>query len=105
MTAADYALPRHAAARPDYNPCAQAAKAGNMKLLKSLRREGHPWNTEVQRCGAWAGHLHVLRYAARMLDIVTTADRLNHASLRIRVLQYTPPRLRVTTVSGVIVII
>ena len=63
MTAADYDRPKQAAARPDYNPCAQAAKAGDLELLKELRREGHPWNTEVQQCGAWAGHLHVLRYA------------------------------------------
>ena len=48
---------------PDYNPCAQAAKAGDLELLQKLRREGHPWNTEVQQCGAWAGHLHVLQYA------------------------------------------
>ena len=34
-----------------------------MELLQKLRREGHPWNTEVQQCGAWAGHLHVLQYA------------------------------------------
>ena len=34
-----------------------------MALLQKLRREGHPWNTEVQQCGAWAGHLHVLQYA------------------------------------------
>jgi hypothetical protein len=62
MTTADYALPRQAVARPDYNPCAQAAKAGDLELLQMLRREGCPWNTEVQQCGAWAGHLHVLRY-------------------------------------------
>ena len=40
-----------------------AAKAGDLQLLQDLRRRGHPWNTEVQQCGAWAGHLHVLRWA------------------------------------------
>jgi hypothetical protein len=64
MTLADYSLPRRPASPPpDYNPCALAAKAGDLQLLQDLRRRGHPWNTEVQQCGAWAGHLHVLRWA------------------------------------------
>jgi hypothetical protein len=64
MTMADYSLPRRPASPPpDYNPCALAAKAGDLHLLQNLRHRGHPWNTEVQQCGAWAGHLHVLRWA------------------------------------------
>ena len=94
MTAADYALPRRTPSPPpDYNPCALAAKAGDLHLLQELRRRGHAWNTEMLQvsrssyshsharthslthslthcmcvrriqCAAWAGHLHVLRWA------------------------------------------
>ena len=63
MSASDYERPAERIAPPDYNPCALAARAGDLALLQALREAGHPWNTEVQRCGAWAGHLELLQWA------------------------------------------
>ncbi|CAE8634860.1 unnamed protein product [Polarella glacialis] len=63
MSASDYQRPRERARKPDYNPCALAAKAGDLPLLQELRQKGHPWNEEVCRAAAWTGHLHVLEWA------------------------------------------
>jgi len=63
MTADDFQRPRVFLPRPDYNKCHQAAKKGNLLLLQELRRDGHPWNTELCQAAAWAGHKEVLEWA------------------------------------------
>ena len=66
MTRADYARDRAAAARwvpPDYEPCARAAKRGDMALLQRLLAEGNPWNTHLCQGAAWSGQLAVLKWA------------------------------------------
>ena len=66
MTSADYDLDRAAALAwlpTDYEPCAVAAKKGDLALLERLLATGNPWNSEVCQAAAWAGHHAVLRWA------------------------------------------
>ena len=49
----------------DYRPCGLAAKYGELGRLQQLRVEGAAWNEEVGQAAAWAGHLHVLKWALR----------------------------------------
>lgn len=63
MAANDYARPRQRPSRPNFTPCALAAKRGDLQLLERLRRDGHPWSEEVAQAAAWAGHVEVLRWA------------------------------------------
>ena len=47
MTLSDYDLDRAAALAwqpPDYEPCAVAAKKGDLALLQGLLATGNPWN-------------------------------------------------------------
>ena len=47
----------------DCAPCALAARAGDLALLRRLRSVAQPWDLEVARCGAWYGHLTLLQWA------------------------------------------
>ena len=63
MRASDYEQPLQPPPRPNYTPCALAAKAGDLTRLCELRAAGLPWNEETAQAAAWAGHLSVLKYA------------------------------------------
>ena len=42
--------------------CKYAAKAGNLKLLKYVRKKGCPWNEWTSFAAARAGNLGVIKY-------------------------------------------
>jgi len=87
MSASDWLRPRARALKPDYNPCALAAKAGDLALLQERRRDGHPWNEEVCRAAAWTGQLHVLEWALlngcpwSWTDLIEAATKGNRDSV------------------------
>jgi hypothetical protein len=64
MRAQDYLLPVKKVPPPNCQPCAAAAKSGDLQKLKELRTGAHPspWNWECAQKAAWAGHLEVLQW-------------------------------------------
>ena len=63
MSAEDYLRPSKPPPPPNYGPCTEAARSGDLGLLRELHMNGSPWNTEMLQKAAWCGHLHILEYA------------------------------------------